>query len=457
MPRLKRLLPCVVLAALVLGALAPAAGAGGAGAGGEPFFPRSGNRGYDVSSYDVRLNYRPGSGVLRAEAAIAATATQGLSRFSLDLDGLRVSGVTVDGAAARFSRGDGKLKVTPAVRVAPGARFEVVVAYTGKPKPVVDPDGTSEGWNRTEDGAFAVGEPVGTAGWLPCNNLLTDKASFSFELTVPAALSAVANGRLLGVQRGPKLASFAWSEPKPMAPYLALVDIGKGKLVRAKADGLPAWTLVDPHYADHQRALRAVPEAIRFFSHVYGPYPFDSAGSVIDYAPQLGYALETQTRPIYAFPPDVTTVAHETAHQWFGDSVGIERWPEIWLNEGLATWSQWYYQEHHGGPPVARTFNRLYATPASNKNFWNPPSAHPGTPQHLFGYSVYARGGLAVQALRTEVGTRALLQTLRRWASDHRYANATIPQFEALAEEVSGKRLTRFFKRWLDEPGKPSV
>ncbi len=452
MPRLKRLLPCLLLAALLGGALAPAAGAGG-----EPFFPRSGNRGYDVSTYDIRLNYQPGSGMLRVEATIAATATQGLSRFSLDLDGLKVSAVTVDGAAAKFSRGNDKLLVTPAQRIAPRAPFEVIIAYAGKPRPVVDPDGTSEGWNRTEDGAFAVGEPVGTAGWLPCNNTLTDKAAFSFELTVPATLSAVANGRLVHVKRGPKLASFEWSEPKPMAPYLALVDIGKGKLVRSRAASLPAWTLVDPHYAKHQRALQAVPEAIRFFSHAYGPYPFEAAGSVIDYAPSLGYALETQTRPIYAFAPDVTTVAHETAHQWFGDSVSISSWPEIWLNEGLATWSQWYYQEHHGGPPVAKTFNRLYATPASDKAFWNPPSAHPGTPQHLFGSSVYARGGLAVQALRVEIGTKALLETLRRWASDHRYGNATIPEFEALAEEVSGKRLTRFFGRWLDEPGKPTL
>lgn len=452
MPRPTRLLPCLLLTAVLAGALAPAAGAGG-----EPFFPRSGNRGYDVSSYDVRLNYRPGSGMLRAEATIAATATQGLSRFSLDLDGLTVSAVSVNGAAAKFSRGGGKLKVTPPQRIAPGAAFETVVAYSGKPRPVVDPDGTSEGWNRTEDGAFAVGEPVGTAGWLPCNNTLNDKATFSFELTVPAGLAAVANGRLESVERGPKLASFRWREGAPMAPYLALVDIGKGKLVRSRADGLPLWTLVDPHYADHQRALQAVPEAIRFFSRVYGPYPFDSAGSVIDYAPELGYALETQSRPIYAFAPDVTTVAHETAHQWFGDSVSIRNWPEIWLNEGLATWSQWYYQEHHGGPTVAKTFDRLYATPASQKKFWNPPSAHPGTPQHLFGYSVYARGGLAVQALRSEIGTAALLETLRRWAAEHRHGNATIPQFEALAEEVSGKRLARFFKRWLDEPGKPAL
>lgn len=469
MARRIRLLPTLLLAALLAaaaggasGSVAGAAGvdSGGGGGGddataGEPFFPRAGNRGYDVSSYAVRLRYAPASGRLRGRVAIAAAATQGLSRFSLDLFGLRVTRVAVDGRPARFRRGRGKLKVEPAAPIAAGAAFEVAVEYRGRPRRVVDPDGTSEGWNRTGDGAFAVGEPVGTASWIPCNDTLRDKAAFSFELTVPAALRAVANGRLVGRERDGGLARFHWREPAPMAPYLALVDIGRGRLVHSRLAGLPAWTLVDPRYAAHQRALAAVPRAIRFFSRLYGPYPFGATGSAIDYAPRLGYALETQTRPIYAFAPDVATVAHETAHQWFGDSVGIGRWPEIWLNEGLATWSQWFYQEHHGGPSAQQTFARLYATPAADRRFWNPPSAHVGRPEHLFGSSVYARGGLTLQALRQRIGTAALLATLRRWAGEHRYGHGTIREFEALAEQVSGRGLGRFFRLWLYRPGRP--
>lgn len=454
MTRCTSLLLCLLLAGL---AAAPASAA--VANENEPFFPRAGNRGYDAGFYDVALRYAPSSGRVRASVAIAATATatQGLSAFSLDLYGLQVSDVRVEGDGARFWRGRGKLKVEPAQRIAPGESFRVVVHYSGRPQRVIDPDGTSEGWNRTDDGAFAVGEPLGTAAWIPCNNTPVDKAGFAFEVTVPARLAAVANGRLTGVDRNRSLASFEWLQREPMAPYLAVLDIGRGALVRGDAAGVQAWTLVDPRYAEHQRALAALPEAIRFFSGLYGPYPFDAAGSIVDYAPHLGYALETQTRPIYAFAPDVATVAHETAHQWFGDSVGLRRWPEIWLNEGLATWSQWYFAERHGGPSVAQTFRRLYATPASRTRFWNPPSARLGAPRHLFGYSVYARGGMAVQALRVEIGTAALLKTLRRWATEHRHGTATIAEFEALAEGTSGAKLGPLFQRWLYRPGKPAL
>jgi aminopeptidase N len=450
--RLKPLLLCLLLAGLCSAALARA------DSGGEPFFPRSGNKGYDALSYDVGLRYRPQSGRLEGSTAIMLRAKQGLSRFSLDLYGLQVSQVLIKGEVARIHRGRGKLIIEPAQRIARGEEVEVIVSYSGRPRRVIDPDGSSEGWNRTEDGALAVGEPVGTPAWIPCDDSLTDKARFRFMITVPEGLKAVANGNLAEAGRlGDGRSIFSWRERQPMAPYLALLDIGRGKLVRTQAVGLPAWSLVDPHYADHQRALASLPEAIRFLSSIYGPYPFQAAGSAVDYAPHLGYALETQTRPIYAFAPDVTTLVHETAHQWFGDSVGLVRWPEIWLNEGFATWSQWFYAERHGGPSAAKTFRRLYATPASDKKFWDPPSGRPGTPEHLFGSSVYARGGMALQALREEIGTKHLLSALRLWATGHRYANGTIAEFEALAENVSGENLGLLFQRWLYRPGKPPL
>ena len=455
MTRLKLLLLCLLLTGLGSAALARADGGGSTD--NEPFFPRADNRDYDVSSYTVRLRYAPGSGRVRATTTIAATAQQSLSRFSLDLYGLHVSKVMVDGEGAGFHRGRGKLKVEPARRIPDGTSFMVAVSYDGRPRRVIDPDGTSEGWNRTDDGALAVGEPDGTPAWIPCNDSLTDKASFDFAITVPAELTAVANGWKRPVEHSGGLATFGWRQREPMAPYLALLDIGRGTLVSGGGGGHPAWTLVDPRYAGHQRALKSLPTAIHFISSLFGPYPFETAGSVVDYAPHLGYALETQTRPIYAFAPDVATLVHETAHQWFGDSVGIERWPEIWLNEGFATWTQWFYAEHHGGPTVAKTFLRLYATPASDHAFWDPPSGRPGTPQHLFGSSVYARGGMALQALREEIGTRHLLTAMRLWATGHRYANGTIAEFEALAEDVAGENLKPLFRRWLYQPGKPPL
>jgi aminopeptidase N len=421
----------------------------------EPFFPRSGNRGYDVKHYDVTLGYQPRSGVLTARDVVEAGATSGLKKFSLDLDGLKVTSVSVDGEAAEYSRGRGKVKVVPATRIAKGERFTVELRYHGVPRKVIDPDGSPEGWYRTKDGAVAVGEPVGTAAWLACNNAPRDKASFDIQITVPTGVKAVSNGRLRARQKVGGRVRWSWSEPKPMASYLALVDIGKGKLVQGQVGKLPTWTLVDPKLVQASRAaIDSLPQIIRWESHIYGPYPFAAAGSVVDVA-KLEYALETQTRPIYAFAPDRTTVVHETAHQWFGDSVSLERWPNIWLNEGLATWTQWYYAERHGGRTAQQVFAALYRKPASATGFWDPPSGHPGQAKNLFAVSTYVRGAMTLQALRDKIGTHDLLRVLRTWATENGYGHGDIEEFVALSNRVSGEHLRGFFQRWLFQRGKP--
>lgn len=441
----------IALVALVL-----SGGTSEATAADEPFFPGAGNRGYDALDYDVDIVFEPKSGRIKARTLLLARAETGLRRLSLDFRGPRVRKVRVDNRAVRFRRRDGKLLLFPKQAIEDGSLFLVDVAYSGVPPKIVDPDGTPEGWFRTDDGVIAVGEPQGTAAWIPCNNVPSDKAVFSFDITLPAGLKAVANGRRVQVARRAGRARFHWVERAPMSPYLAVLNIGRGELVKSRAWGRPAWTLIDPRLAKGSRpVLAALPEAIRFLSGIFGPYPFGAAGSLVDYAPELGYALETQTRPIYAYVPDLTTVVHETAHQWFGNSVGLKRWPEIWLNEGFATWAQWYYAERHGGRSARAIFERLRQVPASNEGFWNPPPGHPGSARNLFDSSIYVRGAMAVQALREEIGTKTLLQVLRRWTRDHRYGSATIREFIAFTEQVTGRELDGLFRRWLYQRGKP--
>jgi aminopeptidase N len=442
--------------ALVLALLGAAAAAAPGEPEREPFFPHAGSRGLDVRHYEVRLAYRPGPGRLRATTTLTAISTRRQRSFSLDLDGLTVRRVEVNGERAKFGRGVDKLVVHPDRPLKRGERFSAEVAYEGRPRKVIDPDGSPEGWYRTPDGALAVGEPQGTSAWIPCDNIPVDKASFEISLTVPKGLAAVSNGVLGSVEDGPGTTTYNWSEPSPMSTYLAVADIGEGEIERGRIAGKPFWTLVDPKLVGQSaKSLAKLPEIIHFESSIYGPYPFSSVGAIVDDAPDLGYALETQSRPIYAFAPDLTTVVHETAHQWFGDSVGLRRWPNIWLNEGFATWTEWYYAERHGRRTAAQVFGRLYRVPASETGFWNPPSGHPGTAKNLFSTATYVRGAMALEAFRLKVGTGPMLKTLRRWVTLHRHASGDIGEFIALAEEVSGAKVKPLFHRWLFERGKP--
>ena len=449
LPALSKSLVLLCLTGSLLAATVAPAGAA------EPFFPHAGSRAYDVKSYDVAIGYGR-NGRIRGTARITLVPRQRLQQISLDFRGPRVEKAFA-GPPAKFRRRDGKLILIPARPIPRGELTTLEVHYAGVPPKIIDPDGTTEGWVPTDDGALAVGEPQGTAAWIPCNNIPADKASFRVSVSVPAGLKAISNGRLVKVgHNAPGQTYYHWRERAPMSPYLAVLDIGRGKLWKQTFGGRPYWTLIDPRLAaDSRLVVESLPEVIRFEGRLFGGYPFEAAGSIVDHAPGLGYALETQSRPIYPYVPDLTTRVHETAHQWFGDSVGLKRWPNIWLNEGFATWTEWYYAERHGRRSAHAIFDRLYRVPASNHGFWNPPSGHPGSPVHMFGPSVYIRGAMALQALRMQIGTKKFLRILETWATDHRHGSADIGEFIDLAEQVSGRGLDKFFQRWVYQRGKP--
>ena len=329
------------------------------------------------------------------------------------------------------------------------------VSYGGHPKPVVDPDGSREGWIKTPDGAFVVGEPQGSPSWFPCNDHPSDKAGYLFRITTPKGLHAVANGRLLSVRRTGAVRTWTWTQALPMATYLTTVNIGRGPVQSGRAGGVPYWTTVDPREARESRpVLRKLGSVMTFLAQRFGPYPFDSTGAIVDRA-GVGYALETQTRPIYDGAPDINILVHETAHQWYGNSVTLRTWPQIWLNEGFATWAEWLWSEHHGQKSAAMIFRELLAVPASEHALWDPPPGNPGEAANLFHESIYLRGAMTLQALRERVGDPAFFSILRRWATENRYGSGTIPEFIALAESRSGRKLDRLFRVWLYQPGKP--
>jgi aminopeptidase N len=437
------------------GGSAWAAFAPGAAGIGDPFFPKAGNGGYEVAHYDLALRYEPDRRRLRARARISANATQDLSSFDLDYRGPPIKHLAVDGAPAGFERSGQELIVTPTAGISAGAAFVVDVRYRGRPRPLKDADGSTEGWMATRDGAFVVGEPQGSPTWFPCNDHPLDKATYSFEVTVPRGIEAIANGSLLGRHRHGRRVTWDWAEDQPMATYLATVTTGQFKLERSTVAGITSVVAVDPRQRHGTaRALRRSGQMITLFSSLFGPYPFNDTGAIVDDAGFVGYALETQTRPIYDRTPDEVTVAHEIAHQWFGNSVTLASWPDIWLNEGFATWAEWRWEEERGGPTTAEAFRSLEKTPSGDAVWDPPPAAVPG-PAKLFSESVYERGAMALEALRQEVGNEVFYATLREWSSTYAYATASTGDFIALAEARAGRQLDPLFDRYLFEPGKP--
>jgi aminopeptidase N len=456
----------VLIAAL---ALAPAARADvGAPGVGDPYFQNEGNGGFDVQHYDLNLSYTPRSNRLAGVARIQATATAGLTRFDLDLKGLAVRRVAVDGRNATFHRAGAELQITPPAPLAAGQAFGVSVRYRGVPRTTTRSPiafGEPYGFLHTPDGQFVAAEPDGAYTWFPCSDHPSDKATYTFRVAVPKGLKVVANGRLVSTSTRRGRTTFVWAEDSPMATYLATIDTGRWKVRNGRTPGgIPETVYVDP------RLARRSPRAVRFFFNttaratdyeatVFGPYPFGSTGAIADDARfqgiPLGFSLETQTKPVYSGVRDTLTIAHEVAHQWFGDSVSVATWRDIWLNEGFASFAEYLWLEHTGKRRAHKSFLLDYRLPAKF-SFWKVKIADPRR-NRMFYPAVYSRGAMTLQALREKIGDAKFFTLLRTWTATYRHANASTPQFIALAKQVSGEDLDAFFTTWLYTARKPKT
>ena len=444
-----------LLVALVGASAARAAFAPGSPGSGDPFFPLAGNGGYDVSHYGLTLDYTPSTKRLVGTDVITARATQDLSRFDLDLRGFTITQLLVNGVEATFSREGQELIVTPRTGIRTGTTFTVTVSYAGVPEVITDPDGSIEGWVPTADGAFVVSEPQGAPGWYPVNDSPRDKATFDFAVTVPDGLTAMANGVLLSNDTTGGKTTWVWRESDPMAPYLATSTLGRFDLTISTVSGIPSYVAVDPS-SRPATCSASCRRSSTSTASIYGEYPFDAVGAIVDDAKVVGYSLETQTKPNFDRMPNEATLAHELSHMWYGDSVTLTQWPDIWLHEGFATWSEWIWSEDQGNKSAAKWFSELYNTPAQDVRFWTPPPADPGTAAFLFNGTIYYRGGMTLEALREKIGDFDFFRIMRTWAQQNRYGSVTTPQFIALAESISGLDLDHFFDVWLYQPDKPT-
>jgi aminopeptidase N len=472
----------VLVATTVLVGISPGVAAADVGGGkpgapgiGDPYYPLDGNGGYDVGHYDLDVTYDPDTDVLTGVATIHAVATQRLSSFNLDFEGLEVRAITVDGAEADWSRDAGELTVRPEDPLQKRREFTTVVRYDGVPETVQDDLGTS-GFMHTDDGALVAGQPDGAATWFPANDHPRDAASVSVSVTVPEGLEAISNGVLRDRETEDGWTTWSWHAAEPMATYLVTLAIGEFDMREYATAGVKYWDALDPDLFTldldpesegpsagevAEDSLAREPEIIDFLSTFFGPYPFASAGGIVDDHEEFQFALETQTRPVYAaaFFFDAAggdlVVVHELAHQWIGDLLRIDLWQHIWLNEGFATYAEWLWMEREGVATPQEVFDDIAAN--APPEFWEVTIGDPGANvAALFDIAVYSRGAMTLQALRQTVGDDVFFDILEEWVTSQAGDTVSTDEFIGLAEKMSGMQLDDLFRTWLFTPEKPA-
>ncbi|MDI6909065.1 M1 family metallopeptidase [Nocardioides sp.] len=467
---LARRIAALTAAAALVGssaASAPALGRAeappGAAGIGDPYFPLDGNGGIDVLRYDIHDRYRFGDRHLSGWTVVTLRATESLSSFNLDLL-LPVRSVSVDGRDAGFEKSPHELVVKHPVDT--GETVRVVVRYAGRPS-AYSYAGESN-WLASDHEVVAMNQPHMAPWWFPSNDHPLDRAHVRMSITVPKESQVIGNGRRVDREVRGGLATTTWEAREPMVPYLAFFAAGRFEIARGRLDGRPWYAAVSKLLSPAQRQvamglMERTPRLLRWLERQVGDYPFSTTGGLTTALP-VGFALENQTRPTYPWmgdgPGAVSIVVHELAHQWFGDSVAVEGWTDIWLNEGWATYFEQYYAETHGGPTTDAWLREEYGTSSADDPFWghqvaDPCPGHEDCVSWIFAPFVYERGGLALAALRNRVGDADFATLTGRWVSEHAGGTGSTAQFQALAEQVSGQDLGGLFDAWVRSTTKP--
>ena len=422
----------------------------------DPYFPDLGNGGYDVSHYDIEIAVDPVSAELEAITTVTAVAEETLATFNLDFVGLEVSSVTVDGAKAAHVRQGSELRISPEGGILAGEEFAVIIAYSGRPEQIDSASVSFRyGWIQTPGSIYVIAEPDGARTWFPSNDHPTDKATFSFRITVPKPLTAAATGALVETIDNGDSRTFIWVMEDLMATYLATIAIGEYE--RFETDG-PDGVLIRDYLPTSFNgavppAFEVTAEAMELLSEWFGPYPFDRYGHIVVH--ELGGALETQTLTLMGSRALVDKiVVHELAHQWFGNSVSPASWQDIWLNEGFATFAEFLWTEHLRG--TGTMLDEIEGLHDSLRFIDHFAISDPRKSQ-LFGPAVYWRGGMTLHALRAQVGDETMKEILQTYSARFADGNATTDAFIDLATEISGRNLIELFDAWLVATALPDL
>ena len=425
----------------------------------DDYLPENGNRGYRVSRYELDLEYKVESNRLAGRAKITAVTTATVAKFAFDLGpALRVSKVSVNGSrSVKFAHQRGKLTITPAKPIASGAALVVSIQYSGTPEPIKGFWG-EVGWEELTEGAIVASQPNGAASWFPCDDHPVSKASYGITITTDSPYYAVANGTLMRKQTRASRTTWVYEQPEPMATYLATIQIGHySQHITSRGPVEIKAVLPQRLRRNFDYDFGRQTEMMSTFSRLYGPYPF-AAYTVVVTDDDLEIPIEAQGLSIFGANHCSGTrnferlVAHELAHQWFGNSLTLGKWKDIWLHEGFACYSEWVWCEHADGAPAAAKARRVHQMQRGLPR--DLVLADPG-PDKMFDDRVYKRGALTLHALRPTIGDAKFFELIREWTSKYRYSTVSTVDFTDLASRFGCPR--DFWEPWLGSTTLPPL
>ncbi|KGI71164.1 M1 family metallopeptidase [Mycolicibacterium rufum] len=420
----------------------------------DPYLPAAGNFGYRVSRYELDLEYKVAINRLAGAATITAATLAELQTFTLDLsDALSVSKVTVNGKRpAHFRTSGNKLHISLADRLPAGAAMTIALRYGGTPRPVRSLWG-EVGFEELTEGVLVAGQPNGASSWFPCDDHPSAKASVRIQISTESPYFALANGKLLNRRARAGMTTWVYEQPEPTSTYLITLQIGMYERHRLAKNG------VEIHAVAPERLRREIEhdfgrqgQMMKLFVKLFGPYPLESGYTVVITDDDLEIPLEAQGVSIFGANHcdgergAERLIAHELAHQWFGNSVTVQRWRHIWLHEGFACYAEWLWSEHCGersADELARHYHqRLRQSPQDLV------LADPG-PRDMFDDRVYKRGALTLHALRKRLGDKDFFALLKEWTTRYRHASVVTDDFLGLAARYADESLRPLWTAWL--------
>jgi len=441
--------------------------------GDKPHYPR--DRVADVKHVrlEIAIDF-PARRVAGTMYATLAPLHDGLRQVAFDAVDMTIGAVRLEGVGPCECRyEDGVLRVDLGEGRRAGEDVTVAVEYEARPRRGLYFVGPDEGYPDKPEQVWSQGEQEDSRYWFPCYDFPNERASSELLATVPADWTVIGNGELVAVSEDPSGATrtFHWRQDVPHAAYLLSLVAGRFAEVRDTFDGIPVQYFVQPgREEDARRTLGKTPAMLAFFSEVTGlryPYAKYAQTCVVDFifggmenisATTLTDTVLHDDRAHLDFDAD-GLVAHELAHQWFGDLVTCRDWSHAWLNEGFATYFEALFREHDRGLDEFRyelfrntgeyleEDGRHYRRPLVTNVYHDP--------MDVFDRHLYEKGSLVLHMIRHVLGDDLWWKSIRHYLATHSGKVVTTADFQRSIEEATGRNLDWFFDQWVYKAGHP--